>query len=141
MREFATRLRLAPLVLGASVLAAFASTGCVVYHGPSHAPITYTAAPPPRAAANGYAHRYQGVVLVFDRSWNGYAVRAHPGHYFYVDHYYRWHDGGWQKARNFRGPWATVELRAVPAGLRQRRLARVERRGEGRAPRFRTAPR
>jgi len=141
MREFAIRLRLASLVLGASVLAAFASTGCVVHHGPSHAPIPYAAQAPPRVAAHGYVHRYQGVVLVFDRSWNGYGVRSRPGHYFYVDHYYRWRNGGWQKARSFAGPWATVELRAVPAGLRNRRLARVERREEGHAPRFRSGPR
>jgi hypothetical protein len=127
MCEFPNRLRLVSFVLGASALAVFASTGCVVHHGAPHGSIAYTVKAPPRVAAHGYVHRHHGVVLVFDRSWNGYWVRAHPGHYFHVDRYYRWYDGRWQRARRFAGPWATVELRSVPAGLRHRSLAKTRR--------------
>ena len=126
MREFPRRLRLVSLALGAWALVALASTGCVVHHGPYHASISRPVEAPPRVAAHGYVHRYQGVALVFDRSWNGYRVREHPGHYFQAGRYYRWRAGRWEGARRLAGPWVTVERGALPAGLRQRELARLE---------------
>jgi hypothetical protein len=53
------------------------------------------------------------VVLIFDRSWNGYRVQEYPHHYFHVNHYYRWHGDRWQKARCFRGPWVSVHHRRM----------------------------
>jgi hypothetical protein len=131
MFEFSHRLRLVSLVLGASVSMTFASTGCVVHRYHSEGSSVHTVNVPPRYATHGYVHHYRDVVLVFDRSWNGYWVQKHPNHYFYADHYYRWHGGRWQKARRFGGPWVSLELRFLPAGLHHRETAQ-ERRGDHR---------
>jgi hypothetical protein len=129
-------------ILGAAVAAVLASTGCVAYHYPG-GPSYYTTAAPPRVAAHGYTHRYGDVDLVFDGSWNGYWVRSHPDHYFYANYYYRRHGSGWQRARSMRGPWLSVEVRALPTGLQRhatakprrddRRESALERRDEFRA--------
>jgi hypothetical protein len=127
MFEFAHRLRIVSLVLGAAVLATFASTGCVAHHQRSYGPSVHTVTAPPRSAAHGYVHHYRDAVLVFDRSWNGYWVRSHPDHYFYSNRYYRRHGGRWQKAQRIGGPWVSIELRALPAGLHQRETVKPRR--------------
>jgi hypothetical protein len=127
MSEFSHRLRLVSLVLGASVSMTFASTGCVVHRYHSEGPSLHTMKVPPRSAAHGYVHHYRDVVLVFDRSWNGYWVQEYPHYYFHVNHYYRWHGDRWQKARRFGGPWVSVGLRSLPAGLHHRGMAKARR--------------
>ena len=127
MFEFSHRLRIVSLVLGAAVFVTFASTGCVAQHHRSYGTSVHTVTAPPRSAAHGYAHHYRDVVLVFDGSWNGYWVRSRPHHYFHSNHYYRMHGGRWQRARYIRGPWNSVELRALPAGLHHRETVKPRR--------------
>jgi len=127
MFEFAHRLRIVSLVLGAAVFVTFATTGCVAQHHRSYGTSVHTVTAPPRSAAHGYAHHYRDVVLVFDGSWNGYWVRSRPHHYFHSNRYYRMHGGGWQRARHIRGPWGSVELRALPAGLHRRETVKPRR--------------
>jgi hypothetical protein len=127
MFEFSHRLRIVSLVLGAAVFVTFASTGCVTHHHRSYGTSVHTVTAPPRSAAHGYAHHYRDVVLVFDGSWNGYWVRSRPHHYFHSNHYYRMHGGRWQRARHIRGPWGSVELRALPAGLHHRETVKPRR--------------
>jgi hypothetical protein len=120
------KLRFVTLVLGASVVVAFASTGCVSYYPHPRGPGVYTVTVPPLSAPQGYVHYYNDVALVFDRSWNGYWVRGHPHHYFQNGHYYRWRGNRWYTARDFRGPWVSIALRGLPVGLHQR-VAKVRR--------------
>jgi hypothetical protein len=130
MFEFTHRRRIVSLALGAAAVVALASTGCVTHHY-TRGPVVYSVKAPPRSPAHGYVHRHENAVLVFDRSWKGYAVRSHPGHYFYSNYYYRWNGSRWQRARHLRGPWAAIEVRAVPAGLRNRHVS-AQRRDDNR---------
>jgi hypothetical protein len=142
MFHYTRKRRIHFAILGAAVAAVLASTGCVAYQYPG-GPGYYGTAAPPRVASNGYMYHYGDVDLVFDSSWNGYWVRSHPDHYFYGNYYYRRHGRGWQRARSMRGPWLSLEVRALPPGLQRhvtvkprrddRRESALERRGEFRA--------
>jgi hypothetical protein len=125
MSESAARIRLGFAIVGALLLVILAPSGCVTHH--HHSYDRRVVSVPPRTAEHGYVHHYHGVRLVFERSWNGYLAIDHPHHYFYGDHYYRWHRGRWQKASRLNGPWGWAELHAVPSGL-DRHHARSQRR-------------
>ena len=115
------RARLALLMLGAPLLASIAS-GCVQHH--HYDAQVYRWEPPPRAPAHGYRHHYRGITLVFDRSLDCYVVHGHPDHYFYLGHYYRFHDGRWQRGTRLQGTWRLVDADTLSSGLRHRHVTR-----------------
>lgn len=114
MSTHSSRLRSGSAVFAALAAAALFS-GCATYH---HAPVYRTrVVTAPRVASAGYVHRQHDVVLVFDASWNGYAVRGRPGHYYYRGSYYYWRTGHWYRGARPGGPWAEVRSSRLPRAL------------------------
>jgi hypothetical protein len=111
-------LRLTCLALSVALVAP-ALPACVhhVHHGPVAAPAK-KGGPPPWAPAHGYRHKHsQGVDLIFDAGLGVYVVVGYDQHYFHGKRFYRRGGSGWLASAQVRGPWLSVELSAVPAGL------------------------
>jgi hypothetical protein len=114
------RIRTTLMLLAFAAIPAL--SGCVAY-----GPVGYAAVAPPPYADHGAAYYYDDVVLVFDVAWNGWAVRGHPNHYYYGDHYYRWRGGRWDRSRHFRHGWTRANIGSVPERLHHRRGHRRHR--------------
>jgi hypothetical protein len=71
-------------------------------------------APPAHAPAHGYRRKHHGGEIVYDSAWGVYVVIGFPGHYYYNDHYYRYHQSHWQLGGHIDGPWKTVSHETLP---------------------------
>ena len=114
--------------------------GCIYDH---HHPATSSSAragkggPPPWAPAHGYRHQNrEGVELRFDSGLGVYVVVGHGGHYFYGDRYFRQFGGDWRVSVSIDGPWAAVQVDAVPPGIRRHKGKHKHhgKRGRGHGP-------
>ena len=81
-------------------------------------------APPPHAPAHGYRRKHHGGEIEYDSAWGVYVVVDFPSHYYYGDHYYRYHDSHWQVGLRVDGPWKTVSHEALPARIRGKHAAK-----------------
>jgi hypothetical protein len=118
-------------VLGFALLA-LPLLGCVEHHYHYH----HAGVP------HGYAYHQDGVRLVFDSGLDCYVVVSRPHHYFRDGHYYRYHEGRWERGIRLTGPWVVAEVEVLPPGLRrhgelvehreERREEAAERRDERR---------
>ncbi|CAG0949453.1 hypothetical protein GEOBC_00101 [Geobacteraceae bacterium] len=49
-----------------------------------------------------------------------------PYDIFYISgRYYLWQDNYWYRAPHYRGPWAVVQYKSLPPGLRKHKLERI----------------
>ena len=94
-------------------------TTVAVRTGPNH-----RHGPPPHAPAHGYRHKHSGSEIIYDSAWGVYAVVDLAGHYYYNDHYYRYHQSRWHVGVHIDGPWKTVSHEALPAGIRGKHAAK-----------------
>ena len=102
-------LRLA-IALAAAALAAAACVAPPARRGPEYAP-------PPRSPAPGYHQLYRGHDIRYDANLGVYVVLDLPNHYFYNDHYYRFHSGHWYYSRDLDEHWRRYDERKLPPGL------------------------
>jgi hypothetical protein len=109
-----SRSRSTLALLAGALVAGLLLSGCAVHHHDGHRGRAVRAHDAPR---HGHEYRHLDVVLLFDRSWNGYRVRGRPHHYFHRNSFYRWRGGRWYRAHRWGGPWTTIGWRGLPHGL------------------------
>ncbi len=83
--------------------------------------------PPPHAPAHGYRHRlnhHGGVQISFDSGIGVYVVAGHSDVFFWDDHFYRWHDSGWQTSAGLDRGWIQVATAKLPGHLARKHAAR-----------------
>ena len=79
--------------------------------------------PPPHAPAHGHRHKLRGHggSLTFDSGLGVYVVVGHGDLFYWRDHFYRWHDGGWQTSAPKDGCFQRVRYTkkkfSMPVGL------------------------
>jgi hypothetical protein len=115
------KLRTMVPVIIVAMIAVFSLTSCsaVGIRYPACAKQGY--GPPPHAPAHGYRHKHRhGGELVYDSGLGVYVVIDLADHYYYDNHYYRYHQGGWQVSVRMSGPWDWVEVRTLPPGLQKK---------------------
>ena len=87
--------------------------------------------PPPHAPAHGYrTTNLDGSVIVFDASLGCYQVVGWTDVYFYDSHYYRVHDGRWERSMRIDRGWGPPGHAKVPPGL-QRNMAKDKGKDKG----------
>ena len=83
--------------------------------------------PPPHAPAHGYRHKlnhHGGVQISFDSGIGVYVVAGHSDVFFWDDHFYRWHDSGWQTSAGLDRGWIQVATAKLPGHLARKHAGR-----------------
>lgn len=76
--------------------------------------------PPPHAPAHGYRHKlnhHGGVQIAFDSGIGVYVVAGHTNLFFLDDHFYRWHNDGWQSSARLDRGWISIGTAKLPGHL------------------------
>ncbi len=68
----------------------------------------------------------EDVQFIYPGQLGVYVAVGLPYDLFYVqNNYYLYRDGRWSRASRSRGPWAFVDRRALPPGLRRNKIERI----------------
>ena len=142
MRSRIPSRRVLALLLLLGPIGLFTACVHVDHHGRGHGASAHGVrhGPPPHAPAHGYRHKlshHGGAQLAFDSGIGVYVVAGHSDLFFWDDHFYRWHDSGWQSSARLNRGWISIGTAKLPGRLAKKHGGR--RRGH--APKHHRAKR